>query len=134
MKLSIPRFWRERASHYRLVGSRCKSCGKISYPPKPVCPYCGHRETEEVELPRRGRVLSYTVIYTVPDGFRKYAPLILGLVELENGVRVVAPLTDVMPHEVRTGMKVEAVLRRVQEDGEHGVIYYGVKFRPSMEY
>ena len=134
MKLSIPRFWREKAAHYRLIGTRCKSCGRISYPPKPVCPYCGSRETEEAELPGRGRVLSYTVIYTVPDGFRKYAPLVLGLIELENGVRIVASLTDVLPEEVRTGMEVEAVLRRVQEDGEHGVIYYGVKFRPAMEY
>ena len=133
MKLSVPRHWRERLSHYRLVGTRCGDCGRYSYPPKPACPYCGSRNVEEVELPRRGRLVSYTVIYSVPEGFKKQAPIIMGLIELENGARVVAPLTDVQPHEVKTGMKLEAVLRRVQTDGEYGMIYYALKFRPPIQ-
>jgi len=51
------------------------------------------------------------------------------VVELENGVRVLGTLTDVFG-EVKEGMDVEAVFRKISEDGEEGLIYYGTKFRP----
>lgn len=133
MKISPARVWRERKSRYRLEGSRCKRCSRIFYPPKPSCPYCGHRETEAVELPKRGRVISWTVEYTVPEGYREYAPLIIGLIELENGVKIVAPIIDVEESGVYEGMEVEAVLRKVFEDGDEGIIVYGIKFSPYIE-
>lgn len=85
-----------------------------------------------MELPRRGVVETYTVIHSVMEGFRQYAPLILAMVRLEDGTRVLAPLTDVDPSEVSTGMCVEATVRRVAEDGEKGLIAYGIKFRPCL--
>ncbi len=100
------------------------------YPPRPVCPYCRSRNVEIVELPRKGRVVTWTVQYTVPHGYRSKAPLILAIVELENGTRVFSELVDVEPEEIREGMEVEAVLRKVYEDGDEGVIVYATKFRP----
>lgn len=67
------------------------------------------------------------------EGFREQAPIIVGVVELENGVKILAPLTDVEIEEVKVGMKLEATLRRILEDGETGLIRYGVKFRPVIE-
>lgn len=130
--LSLARYWREIKRHYRLVASECKACGRKYYPPKEVCPQCGSRYLVDVELPRTGTLLTYTVIYTVPMGFREQAPLIIGLVELDDGTKVLSALTDVAPNKVRVGMRVEAILRRIQEDGEAGVIYYAVKFRPQL--
>ena len=54
----------------------------------------------------------------------------VALVELDNGVKVLAPLTDVKPEEVYYGMEVEATLRKIYEDGDEGVIVYGFKFVP----
>ena len=130
VKLSVPRYWRERIPYYRLEGIECAKCGRRSYPPAPVCPHCGSSEVRRVELPRTGRLLSYTVVYSVPEGFREYAPIILGLVELDDGTRLVSQLTDTSPEELEDDMRVEAVLRRAQVDGEYGLIYYALKFRP----
>jgi uncharacterized OB-fold protein len=130
VKLSISRHWREKGSYYRLEGIECMDCGRRSYPPAPVCPHCGSRNVRRVELPKTGKLVSHSVIYSVPEGFREYAPLILGLVELDDGTRLVAQLTDVYPEEVEDGMELEAVLRRTQVDGEYGLIYYALKFRP----
>lgn len=54
--------------------------------------------------------------------------------ELAEGVRVTAQLTDVDPDEVEIGMPVEMVTRRLQERGPHGQGYlvYGYKFRPVL--
>jgi len=34
------------------------------------------------------------------------------------------------PEEVSEGMKVRAVFRKLGEEGEEGIIYYGTKFVP----
>jgi len=132
LNISPARIWRERTYRYRLVAKRCKKCGRIIYPPRPACPACGSRELEDIELPRTGVVETYTIIYTVMDGFRDKAPLPIAIVRLDNGAKVLAPLTDIDPEEIRTGMRVEAVLRRIKRDGEHGLIAYGVAFRPAL--
>ena len=55
-----------------------------------------------------------------------------GLVKLEEGPIVTAQLTDVENDQVKIGMKVEMVTRKLREDGEEGQIIYGYKFRPAL--
>ncbi|MEM3980102.1 MAG: Zn-ribbon domain-containing OB-fold protein, partial [Ignisphaera sp.] len=129
---SPARVWRDRGARLRLEGSRCKRCGKVFYPPKPSCPYCGNRGTEMVELPKRGRVISWSIEYTVPEGYRIEAPIVVALIELENGVKVLSTLTDIDPGNVYDGMEVEAVLRRLWTEGDEGIIVYGLKFVPVV--
>jgi uncharacterized OB-fold protein len=131
MKISPARVWREKNARYRLEGGRCKRCGKLFYPPKTACPYCGCLEVEKTELPKRGKVLSFAIEHGVPEGFRHQAPIIVALIELENGVKVVSTLTDVNPEEVYIGMSVEATLRRIWEESDEGIIIYGIKFIPT---
>jgi len=38
--MEIPRHWRLKAQRYRLEGSICPICGQLTFPPRPVCPYC----------------------------------------------------------------------------------------------
>lgn len=129
-QISPARTWRYRRERCVLIGSRCQKCGKTYYPPRRRCE-CGGG-LEEVKLPNTGTLLSYTVTYNVPEGFREQSPLIIGIVELDNGVRVLAPITDVALEELKVGMELEATLRRISEDGETGLIRYGVKFRPRI--
>ncbi|MEN2999849.1 MAG: Zn-ribbon domain-containing OB-fold protein [Acidilobaceae archaeon] len=124
-----PVVWRSREHRYKLVGSRCKSSGEVYYPRVLSCPHGG--EIEEVELPRVGRLVSYSVVYAVDEDSRDRSPVIMGLIDL-GVTRVIAEVVDVTPEEVKSGMQVEAVFRRMGEAGETGVIVYGVKFRPVM--
>lgn len=128
----LARWWRSRIPRYRLVGSKCRTCGRTHYPPRNACPYCGSTELEQVPLPRRGVLESYTVIHSIPGDTRFLAPVVVGLIRLENGVRLVAELTDVEPRELKLGLEVEATMRRIREDGDTGTIMYGLKFRPIL--
>ena len=38
--MEIPRHWRLKAQRYRMEGSICPTCGQLTFPPRPVCPYC----------------------------------------------------------------------------------------------
>ena len=117
-KLSPPRIWRYKTSRYRIEVSKCNKCGMLHYPPKIVCDKCRSRELSRITLNEEGRVITYTLVYTVPEGFRDQAPIPLAIIELKSGVRVLAPLTDIEPDEIKTGLLVEPILRRLTESLE----------------
>jgi uncharacterized OB-fold protein len=77
-------------------------------------------------------VYSFAVVYQASEEFEEYVPYTVAMVKLEEGPMVTAQLTDVDPEEVRIGMPVEMVTRKLYEEGERGVIHYGYKFRPCV--
>jgi uncharacterized OB-fold protein/acyl dehydratase len=85
---------------------RCKQCGSLHTPPIPRCSSCGAFDMDYRVASGRGRLYSYTIVHhpQVP-GFRY--PLVVGLVELEEGVRMVADLVGVSRDDVEVGMPVE---------------------------
>lgn len=131
--VKVPRYWRHRGFRYRLRGWRCNHCGEVHFFQPVVCRRCRGREFGEVSLPERGKLVSYTVVKSPPAGFERQAPYIIGLVELEDGTRLLTQLTDCSPDELKPGMAVEATFRRIREDGEDKIIVYGYKFRPVVE-
>lgn len=83
-------------------------------------------------LSGRGVVYSYSTMYNVPRGFEEQRPYTVALIKLNDGPMVTAQLTDVAPDEVKIGMPVEMVTRKLREDGPEGQIIYGYKFRPLL--
>ncbi len=123
-------FWRNRRRYYNLIGNKCKSCGKEYYPPVHICKKCGSKDLVDWEMPKEGKVISYTILLEPAEEFKPYAPIYLGLIELTNGVKVIGMLTDVRKEDIRIGMKVRATLRKLTEDRDGGQIFYGYKFVP----
>lgn len=130
MRISPSSMWRRRGSFYRLEAGRCTDCGNITFPPQPLCPKCGSQKLEMLRLSGRGKVLSYTVSYQTREGYEKESPQVFALIELQEGLRLVAPLTDTEEGGVKEGTEVEAVIRRVRTDSVNGLIQYMIKFRP----
>ncbi len=127
----LPRFWRKIKYRYNLIGSKCKNCETLYYPPRNICPKCRRRgEMEELELWDEGRVISYTIVHETSDDFKLNVPYIIALIKLENGVIITSQVVC-NPSEIKIGMKVKPVFRKYGEDGEDGVIYYGTKFVPA---
>ena len=122
--------WRQSAQRYRLEGAKCVKCGKTYFPPRLVCPECKGREFESVRLPRTGKLVTHTVIRVAASAFSGAVPFAVGIVELDDGTRVTGQIVDCEPAELCHGQKVRFEFRRIQEDGEGGVIAYGYKFVP----
>ena len=124
------RYAREYPQRYRLEAGKCTSCGRIHFPPRVVCMECGKRSFEMVHLSGKGKVLTYTVIRVPPSEFVDEAPYAVGVVELDDGVRLTAQIVDCDFNDLSIGMPVKVEFRRIQEEGEAGVICYGYKFVP----
>lgn len=130
--MELPRYHRLRSTFYRMEATRCSACQTTHFPPRTRCHLCGADQLEAVRLSGRGRVLSLTRVYQPARGFRDAAGTATALIELREGVRVIAQLTDVDPEEAAPGLEVEMVVRRLRADQEQGMIVYGYKFRPVL--
>ena len=121
-------YWRIRDRYYRLIGTRCSSCGAEFFPPVYQCRKCGSEQVTDREMPKHGTIMTYTQLHEPLPGFEAQAPLYLAVVELDNGARVLTQIVDSPDESVKTGAKVTATTRRVRVDGESGQIIYGYKF------
>jgi uncharacterized OB-fold protein len=75
-------------------------------------------------------VFSFTVIRVAPEGFETFTPYIVGLIMLDEGVKVTSQIVDCDIEDVYIGMPVESCFRKLRTDGKDGIICYGFKFRP----
>lgn len=129
--LNPARVTREFPSRYRFEAARCEACGAVSFPPRLVCPACRGRKFVTLPLPPQGKVVTFTVIHVGPSSHKHEVPYALAVVELADGVRVTCQVVDLDPARVEAGMPVRLEFRRIQEDGEAGVIAYGHKAVPE---
>ncbi len=106
-------FW-DGTARGELRIQRCGGCGALRHPPGPTCPSCGETKPEYTVASGRGEVYSYVVHHHPPVPGRSL-PFVVALVELEEGVRMLAELVDVPPAEVRVGLPVSAGFARVDD-------------------
>jgi uncharacterized OB-fold protein len=98
----------------QLIGSRCDECAAVTFPVQSRCPRCGRSTMSELLLPRRGTLVSWTtqgfppvVPYTGDETGKNFVPFGVGLVQLDDVVRVDVRLTESDPAKLDFGMEVE---------------------------
>lgn len=120
----------------KLMGSRCQKCGAIAVPPRPICANCHGSRLEWVEMTGKGKLLAFTCIAIGPplmikEGYDREHPYVSGVVELDEGVRVVARIEGMdgtKPETIRIGTPLRAeFLHR----GEGAAAMTFLAFRPS---
>jgi uncharacterized OB-fold protein len=96
-----------------LVASRCAPCGQVYLPAREFCERCFAELREQVEIPPRGVLRSFTFCYVDPDGTRLEPPEALALAQMEGATTLLLHrLLDVRePSEVEIGSRLEAVIR-----------------------
>lgn len=99
-------FFFEGARDHQLRIQRCAACGRLRHPPRPMCPYCRSLRWDTVDASGRGTVYSYVVNHYPQVPAFDY-PLVVGLIELEEGTRLVSNIIGVQPEAVRVGMPVQ---------------------------
>ena len=124
----------------RLVGSRCRACGVVTFPRRSGCPKCNREEMTETLLARRGTLWTWTTQgflpkapYAGPETEESFEPYTIGYVELPGEVRVETRLTENDPDRLEIGMEMELVgvpFRR-DEDGNEIVTF---AFAPAAEH
>jgi uncharacterized OB-fold protein len=108
----------------RIMGSKCRKCGAITFPPRADCAECMHGEFDFVEYSGKGTVYTYSTIAAAPTGFDDVAPYTVVVVELEGGGRLVAWLGEEMSaDDLEIGQAVQVVPRVFGETHDIRVYY-----------
>ena len=107
-------FW-EGTRHGELRIQQCGDCGALRHPPGPMCMRCGSPSPKYVVASGAGEVFSY-VVHHHPPVPGKRLPLVIALVELTEGVRVLAEMPGVGPDQVSIGMPVQIDFLRIDDD------------------
>jgi hypothetical protein len=127
-KGSSAKSWRKYKIKYRLVGNQGIKSGKKYYPPVFVSEKNSSKKLKEYEFKPEGKLITWSIIHGAPKGYEEYAPYIVGIVELEDGERITSQIVNIKKSQLKYGLKLKAVFRKIYQDGDEGIIDYGVKF------
>ena len=105
-------FW-EGTREGELRIQRCTACGRHVFYPRAVCPHCMVAALEWVVASGQGTVYSFTTVHRTSDEFRAELPFTVGLIELAEGVRMMARLEVAEP---AVGMRVQVTFNRVSDE------------------
>jgi len=116
----------------KLLGAKTGEKGKVYFPPHGADPATGLPTTDFVELPDKGTVTTFAIINIPFQGQRIKPPYVAAYVLLDGAdIPFLHLVADVDPHDVRMGMRVEAVWKPRDEWG------FGIDnieyFRPTSE-
>jgi hydroxymethylglutaryl-CoA synthase len=129
--LSLQSRWRERRAIAAMYGVKCKKCGipqisQIGQAPR-VCVYCQARDEFEPYKfsDKKGKLFSYAIDQLQPT---LNPPGVNGVVDFDEGGRIICELTDCEPDNVSVGMPLEMTFRKMF--ASRGINNYFWKAKP----
>jgi uncharacterized OB-fold protein len=108
-------WWWDKIDQGELHIQKCSDCGTLRHPPRPMCGKCQSIEWDSTVASGRGSVHSYVIMHHPPIpgyGF----PIAVGLIDLEEGTRIVSNVVGCELDKVHIGMKVELSIENVDDD------------------
>ena len=113
-----------------LVAQACDACGARFFDRRNACAHCGGRSFHDQELPRTGRLRSFTIVHRAAPGVT--LPFVSATAVLDDGSAVKANLVDVDPDpdQIRPGAPVELStwIHGTDDEGTEAVAF---GFRPT---
>jgi hydroxymethylglutaryl-CoA synthase len=126
VKTALTAQYRRSREMAGFLAGRCAKCGAVQFPRAGVCvnPECEHLG-EQVPVPllgERGEIVSFTSDWL---SFKGAPPFCFGLVQFDNGARVLMEMTDFLPEQLAIGAAVRCVYRKKEIDtGRHYHSYF----------
>ncbi len=110
------RFFWDAARRGRLALQYDPDAGRYQFWPRAISTATGRRNLEWRETSGRGMVYSYTVTHVPTAGFEDRTPYIVGLIELDEKVRIIGNIVNIDPGDVAIGMRVRVTFETLGED------------------
>ena len=118
----------------RLLGSRCATCKAPYFPKSGIChnPACTEGKMQDAAFGPRGKLWSLAIQDYPPPPPAKYdepyKPYAMGVIDLDDGLRVMGRISADDPHSVEPGVDVELVLEPLYHEAD-GTAVITWKFR-----
>ena len=107
-------FW-DATAQGRLLLPRCNACGQHFFTPEVACTHCFATDWQWVQASGRGTLYSYSIVHKAPaPGFP--VPMVLAVIELEEGPFIFSNLVRCEHDDIRIGMQVQVQFDQVAKD------------------
>ncbi len=91
----------------KVEGTACKDCGAKFFPPRADCAKCFSKNMDWFEMPKNGRLETFTTAYYAPFGFEADPPYAMGVVDFGNGLKLFARMAKgIKPDDLKVGAEV----------------------------
>ncbi|MET0984247.1 MAG: 3-oxoacyl-[acyl-carrier-protein] synthase III C-terminal domain-containing protein [Steroidobacteraceae bacterium] len=114
-KTPFTQLYRAQDQIGKFMGGKCKACSTVQFPRMPACVNCGSTEPQApyslVDEP--AKVATFTADWLM---FYPAPPLHVGLVQFDNGARLVMEMVDVDPAKLDIGTPLRMVYRIKEKD------------------
>lgn len=111
-KISEP-FWNSCKAEGMQI-QRCEDCGTYAYYPVYICPECASRKLVWTPVSGRGTIHTFTV--AAKSSFEIEGPLVVALVELEEGAMMVSNVKTTAPDTLAIGAPVRVRYEKVSDE------------------
>jgi len=109
----------------RLIGSKCKECGRYFFPKRTWCASCAEPTAEEVVLSKEGVLSSYSLMTRKPGYALIETPYILGEVRIPEGILIYTYLKTGNFEKLQMGQKMKLDSIEIKKDDTgNGVFAY----------
>ncbi|NBA98304.1 DNA-binding protein [Pseudomonas sp. R5(2019)] len=108
------RFFWEGCEAGQLLIQRCTACQTLRHPPAPVCIECHSFDWDTVQAKGSGQLYSFVVMH-YPEVAPFDHPNPIGLIELDEGVRMIAGLVGGEPGKWQIGQRVQVEFQRFDD-------------------
>ena len=108
-------FWFEGLQQGKLLIQRCVDCGVLRHPSGPMCRNCHSLVWDTLEAGGGGTIHSFVVVHYPQIPSIEYPNQVL-LVDLDEGVRVVANSIDTTADQLQIGASVQLVVRKCDDE------------------
>lgn len=114
----------------KIMAKKCRHCGKITYPPMPVCQECSKADLEWIELEKEAELLHVGPLadHFIWEKMKQYAPVGWGEVRIPGGPDMSAVVIGISDYEEvnkKLPLKVKAEI--VQDNDFKTVVYRIIK-------
>ena len=109
-------YW-EAARNHELKLQQCRKCSAFRFPPAEVCSECTSEAYDWKPVSGKGRVFSFVIYHRAyHPGFQDEIPYVVGVIELDEGARMLSNVIGCKPEEVRCDMPVEVAFEDITEE------------------
>ena len=100
-------FW-AHCGNRRLCFQRCNACDRWRHLPRHLCAHCGSSAWRWEQSAGRGSIYSWTVVHLpIHPAFAADVPYAVGIIELDEGVRMVSAIRGLDLRAIELGYPVE---------------------------